>query len=250
MKISFIMATYNRKSSVGDAIDSYLNQEMPGTELIVVDDGSEDGSVERLQGYADRIRFVSLPQNHGVGFARNQALKLAAGKYVSILDSDNKLEDGAVEEMLRAIKAEEIAIYKFPVIFSSTGRQSFDFEGHLSGLDYLLNRPKVECHTLIKRELLQAHKFIEKFNGGEGIVWLDCALDSDEVKYIPVPTLSYRDSGDDRLSDRNSNARRIRQVHIEGIKRHARHYIRHNPFELLKVSAKITYYSLVLLVKP
>lgn len=85
---SVIIPTYNRQDLVEKAIESVLAQDCRDYELIVVDDGSTDGSWENLQKFSDRI--VLLKQNNrGVSAARNAALKVAKGEWVSFLDSDD-----------------------------------------------------------------------------------------------------------------------------------------------------------------
>lgn len=86
--ISVIIPTYNRKHIVVDAIRSAIEQEPKNYEVIVVDDGSTDGTVEYLE-------FLNLPikiirkENGGVSSARNAGIKQAMGKYIAFLDSDD-----------------------------------------------------------------------------------------------------------------------------------------------------------------
>lgn len=86
--VSVIITTYNTGRYVADTLTSALAQTYAPFEVIVVDDGSEDDSVERVQPFADRIRF--LPERHaGLAAARNRALEVASGEYIALLDSDD-----------------------------------------------------------------------------------------------------------------------------------------------------------------
>ena len=93
---SIIMPSYNRRKCISDAIISVLQQSYSNYELIIVDDGSSDGSVEFIKENFDRelkkgrIRLFSLPKNEGVCYARNFGLKRATGDTICYLDSDNK----------------------------------------------------------------------------------------------------------------------------------------------------------------
>jgi glycosyltransferase involved in cell wall biosynthesis len=72
-----------------EAVDSVLSQDFEDVELIVVDDGSTDGTAEEIKKYGGRVRFLQVSENRGVSAARNRGLLHARGKYVAFLDSDD-----------------------------------------------------------------------------------------------------------------------------------------------------------------
>lgn len=86
--VSIIIPTYNRKRLLNEAIDSVLVQDFKDFELIVVDDGSTDDSVELIHGYGRRLTLIQQ-QNRGVSAARNTGIAAASGEYVAFLDSDD-----------------------------------------------------------------------------------------------------------------------------------------------------------------
>lgn len=86
--VSVIIPTYNRKNIVIDAIKSVLNQTTKDFEIIVVDDGSTDGTREYLESLNLPIRIISK-DNGGVASARNIGIKNTIGKYIAFLDSDD-----------------------------------------------------------------------------------------------------------------------------------------------------------------
>lgn len=89
--VSVVMPVRNRRSMVGRAIESVRGQSWPHWELLVVDDGSDDGTQEVLAGYREDARIrLELTPHRGVGAARNHALARAAGTIVAYLDSDNE----------------------------------------------------------------------------------------------------------------------------------------------------------------
>lgn len=89
-KVTVCMPVYNRAKYVGAAIESVLAQDFTDFELLVVDDGSTDSSVDVVKGYADpRIRIERNERNRGIPFTRNRCLASARGIYVALLDSDD-----------------------------------------------------------------------------------------------------------------------------------------------------------------
>ncbi|MEJ2154764.1 MAG: glycosyltransferase [Desulfobacteraceae bacterium] len=86
--ISVIIPTFNRCGYLGQAIDSVLNQTYPADELIVVDDGSTDGTSDLLAAYTDRLTVIRQI-NQGVSAARNAGIRQSHGTYIALLDSDD-----------------------------------------------------------------------------------------------------------------------------------------------------------------
>jgi len=93
--ISVIIPTYNRASFIGEAIRSVLQQDYflrrpPAhrLELLIIDDGSEDGTAEEIRSFGDRLSYHPFP-HRGVSAARNAGLRLCRGEFVAFLDSDD-----------------------------------------------------------------------------------------------------------------------------------------------------------------
>lgn len=89
VEVSAIIPTFNRRALLPVTIDSVLAQTRPVDEIIVVDDGSTDGTHELLaERYGDRIRYAWQP-NAGVSAARNRGMAMARGRYFALVDSDD-----------------------------------------------------------------------------------------------------------------------------------------------------------------
>src|SRR6266581_2230583 len=94
---STIIPTYNSSSMLPRAIDSVLNQSYLATEILVIDDGSDDSTREVAQTYGNKIRYVVLAHTGCPGAVRNHGIAESRGDYVAFLDADdvwypNKLE--------------------------------------------------------------------------------------------------------------------------------------------------------------
>jgi len=100
IKVSVIVPVYNCENYLSEMLDSILNQSMKEIEVICVDDGSTDGSAQILKEYADKDARVTVltQENAGAGIARNAGIKIAQGKYLSILDSDDWFEPDMLEK--------------------------------------------------------------------------------------------------------------------------------------------------------
>jgi glycosyltransferase involved in cell wall biosynthesis len=104
MRASVVVPCYNAVAYVAAAVDSALGQVGAEVEVIVVDDGSTDGSWEVLLGYGDRIRRER--QDHGgAARARNRGLALATGDHVLFLDADDLLAPDTIASLGRALAA-------------------------------------------------------------------------------------------------------------------------------------------------
>ena len=89
-KVSLIMKVYNGEKYLSAAIDSILSQTYKDYELLIIDDGSTDGSVDIVKGYTDeRIRFLQNEHNMGLCKTQNRAMGEARGEYIAIMDCDD-----------------------------------------------------------------------------------------------------------------------------------------------------------------
>jgi len=105
MKVSAVIPSYNRRALVFRAIDSVLSQTLPADEIIVVDDGSTDGTVEAIrQQYGSQV-IVVQQLNSGVSAARSRGVKEARGDWVAFLDSDDEWLPTKLQRQFEALGA-------------------------------------------------------------------------------------------------------------------------------------------------
>lgn len=115
-KVSYLIALYNKVEHICAAIDSVLSDGTSGVEIeiVVVDDGSSDGSFELVSSHYKgdaRVQLSSLGVNRGKNAAYNQAYKMCAGDYVSILGADDLIISGRTSNMLSSCEASGAAVY-------------------------------------------------------------------------------------------------------------------------------------------
>ena len=100
--ISVVIPSFNTERYLERCLDSVQRQSFRDLEILCIDDGSTDRTPEILRERAvsdDRIRIISLPENHGVPYARNLAIDEARGKYLYYMDSDDWIDPDYLEEM-------------------------------------------------------------------------------------------------------------------------------------------------------
>ena len=107
-KVSFVVASYNHEEFVGDLLRSILAQTVDDLELIVIDDGSSDGTAQIARDIAssDARVQVHVQENRGVIGARNRGVLLSRGQYVSVVDSDDLLPMERTKWQVEALDAD------------------------------------------------------------------------------------------------------------------------------------------------
>ena len=89
-RVSVIIPTYNREAYLAEAVESVLAQTYDHYEVIVADDGSTDGTPERVAGFGESVRYLRLPHVGWPSVVRNRALEIARGELVAFLDDDDR----------------------------------------------------------------------------------------------------------------------------------------------------------------
>jgi glycosyltransferase len=96
IKISVVTAVFNRKKTVAQALESVLTQSYPSVETIVIDGGSNDGTLSVLESYRTRLNFLISEPDQGIYDALNKGIKHATGDVIGFLHADDFFEDNEV----------------------------------------------------------------------------------------------------------------------------------------------------------
>lgn len=125
--ISIVVPVYNAERFVRETMDSVLAQSYPHWELLLVEDGSSDGTVSVIERYIEereetRIRLIRQQANMGAAMARNRGVREAKGRYIAYLDADDLWAPKKLEHQLRFMQERDIA-------FAFTGYEFADERG-------------------------------------------------------------------------------------------------------------------------
>jgi GT2 family glycosyltransferase len=99
--VSLIIVNWNGKRLLGECLDSVFAQSFRDFEVIVVDNGSQDGSVEFIRGRYREAKVVALPENLGFAGGNNAGIQIASGKFVALLNNDTKVDPAWLENLVK-----------------------------------------------------------------------------------------------------------------------------------------------------
>lgn len=143
--VSIITASYNCSNFISQTIESVLSQTYSNWELIIVDDSSTDNSINIIEQYTyndERIKLIKLDINNGPAIARNEGIKLAKGRYLTFIDSDDLWD---IEFLQKSV--DFIFLNKYKFVFSSYRRVNINLVKILD--DYIVPS-KVSYRDLLK----------------------------------------------------------------------------------------------------
>ena len=233
--VSVIIPTYNRASTVGDAVRSALAQSYSAKEVLVVDDGSTDRTSTTLAQFPG-IR-VLRQGNAGPSAARNHGMRLATGDFLAFLDSDDMWDPGFLSVCVRYLE-EHAAGFVFANWRTSTvdgellcadGLRDYGYMTHLlggrTGADLLLpngesrhlflrHSPAPSSSLLVKRAVIE-DGWCEDFRIGEDNMFvLDILLSSGCACGIVTPPLWTKRVGAANICHTNADFGRVAQEHV------------------------------------
>ena len=207
-KVSVIIPVYNVKKYLHQCIDSVLCQEYSDFEIVLVDDGSTDGSGKICDEYAARdTRIIVIHQpNGGSSGARNRGLKEATGTYVCFLDSDDYWEnEHFLSSLTGSALGKDLILFGMKKYVERSGRLIESAapvgdklpEGKDGLIAYLINHGQFTasaCTKMVKRELLSANDiFFREGVTSEDIEWSGkVLLRSKSAAYVDVSGYIYR----------------------------------------------------------
>ena len=218
--VSVVIPTFQGGSRLREAVVSVLNQTISDLQVLVVDDGSTDGSTDRLEEMDDRVRVIRLPANTGSPAApRNEGVAQSTGRWVAFLDGDDRWHPTKLEEQLRILgdSGNQAAAGNAVRITGAATPDTNYFDSvpdSAAAVDLIRTNPIITSSMIVRREVL--NRAMPFPTGGGSIyedlaVWLRVAaltrvsLDSRAlVDYSDRPEASFRSQYDAAVAFRNT----------------------------------------------
>lgn len=182
-KISVIVPIYNSGKYLDKCLQSLLNQTFKDFEIIAINDGSTDNSLDILNNYQDSRIKIKTQKNSGQANTRNNGLKIAKGEYIIFIDSDDYVDTNMFEKL---IEIGDYDIICFDYFIQNNNKDTYmkvlkDYSSkEITPKEYLFS-DMGPCNKMFKREFLNKHNF--KFP--ENIIYEDYASIPVLAKYNP-----------------------------------------------------------------
>jgi len=207
--ISAVVAAYQAEEWIAEALEAILGQTRPPDEVIVVDDGSTDGTAEVLERFADRVKIVRRA-NGGCPAAFNTAFSHATGDFVALCGSDDVWVPEKLEWQMQAIERHpEVDVLcgdarLFGRVEGSYAKPPGTGVLDSAALTEALYRANIICapSVVIRRSLFEAlGPFVENFGADDYEYWMRCLRAGARFYYDPRPLLGWRQH-DNNLSSK------------------------------------------------
>lgn len=193
MKVSIIIPAYNASKYIKRCIASLLNQTYKNIEIIVVNDGSTDNTLEMAKQFDITVLDK---ENGGVSSARNMGLKIATGDYICFVDADDYVEKNYIESVINVIKENNYDIIETPLLFEASFKNKiayyteYKIEGerklNLFDQEYFNNELRYVIGVFYKKEIIRDIYFDENVRCYEdGMFNLKAKLNSKTYYFYP-----------------------------------------------------------------
>ena len=215
-KVSVIIPTFNRLEYLPRALNSVLGQSYDDYELIVVDDGSTDQTVQAIQQDYPSVNLI-VQENRGVSAARNAGIREASGEWIALLDSDDEWLPGKLNSQMNALESHpEYRLCHTEEIWIRDGRRFNPTKKYKKFGGYIYQ--KCLSHCIISPSSVTMHRQLLQETGGfdESLevcedydLWLRVAA-REPVLFLDQPLVEKHGGHDDQLSTRHWGMDRFR----------------------------------------
>jgi len=235
IRISVVMPAFNIEKYIGRAIKSVLSQTRPADEIIVVDDGSTDGTAAEIKKFGEQIRYIHQ-ENSGPGAARNTGIKAARYEWIAFLDGDDEWLSEYLEKQLELLQRNKDLVWsnsnyfcclcdenrRGPRIEPDRARAILGEKEYFDNY-FLAGRHKaIACSdtVLIRREVFEeAGLFQENLRISEDIdMWWRIGYRWPKVGYVAEPLAIYHMPKQGGLTDEFKH--KNLQIHIDLLEQH------------------------------
>jgi len=202
IKVSVIVTAYNEEKYLDRCLKTIVNQTLEDIEIIIVDDGSQDGTYDICEkyhkDYPEKITVIHK-KNEGIGLARNSGIDAARGEYIGFVDGDDWVEQDMYKSMYDTAKKNhsDVVVCDVRKIFVSENRESVevslpDESGQIDIGKYIKDglNPAYSWNKLYKKEIWDRYKFKKMVYEDLDIV-LTILSNCDVVSYVQKPFNTY-----------------------------------------------------------
>ena len=218
--VCVIMPAYNAGRFIEEAIRSVMEQTHQNWELLVIDDGSSDDTVQIVQRLCredSRITLLQNERNMGVAHTRNRGLELCAGRYAALLDSDDVWHPQKLEKQLQlALKTGADVIYCSYGIMDEQGKpRCEDFlVPEKTDFDRTLIQGYISCSTaLLSAKIVERYRFDSQYYHEDLALWLQILKDGYEARGAGEVLAQYRVMDGSRAANKLRSAAHRWQIY-------------------------------------
>lgn len=211
--VSVIVPAYNAEKYISECVSSVLNQTYSDWEMIIIDDGSTDNTIDIIKEFENedqRISLYKMTQNGGVARARRKALEMANGQYIAFLDSDDMWKSQKLEKQLRFMKYNNLAFSMTSYEILSKGKTNkkiFKVPSRLSYEDYLKNTIIGNLTVMVDRKLAPDFR-IQDSPLEDVMTWMEFLKKGNIAYGLDENLAIYRVTDDSVSSDKIDNAKK------------------------------------------
>lgn len=263
--VSIIIPVHNKAAYIKETLNSAVNQIYPNTEIILVDDGSSDGSLgilkEYSEKYPDKVLLIHQ-ENKGVSSATNTGIQVSKGEYIQFLDADDLLSSDKIANQIRLLEGQSeptLATCEWQM-FHDDPQNSYSipygvFRDFESGLDLLLrfwNHQEMmqPAAYLTHRSLIEkAGPWDESFIiNQDGEFFARVLAHADNVCYEPNGKVFYRTPGETNVSQQKSE--RAMNSLLDSYRCYEREVLKFEDSERIRIALKKVYQKFIYDVFP
>lgn len=207
VKISIIMPVFNDEDYLQDAIESVYNQTISDIELICINDGSSDGSLEILNELSSKYDFINVfsQTNQGPGSARNRGLDNANGEYIAFLDADDfYVDDNALEIMYDVAKSNDSCMVSANLTSVSQSREVLNTNYNCKNNYYCFEEyceispdeygiPWSFYKNIFRRDIIETDniRFPDLLRGQDPVFLAEILAKIDKIQCVPITFYGY-----------------------------------------------------------
>ena len=183
-KISIIIPIYNVNKYLRECIDSIINQTLKNIEIICVNDGSTDNSLEIIKEYIYDNRIIIINKNNsGYGDSMNQGLNIASGEYIGIVESDDFIDINMFENLYKITKKGDIDIVRsnFYLYWEKNKKEALNFKILKNLYNKIFNPMELQNIFLVQPSIWAG-------------IYKKLFLIKNDIKFLTTPGASYQDT--------------------------------------------------------